>query len=141
MATLSEVCIALRDQLRTVLTTVHYPMPGSISGNQITAVVFSAAGDLTYRGGSEQEWMETIRVQIYAGTQDTPTTIGALDGLIEPIADLFSADNVISHTLGGIVDFCKLSSYELSQTLEVAGHSFYGGTLSFSVKRRRFSGD
>lgn len=141
MATLAEVCTALRDELRTVMSTVHYPAPGSISGNQITAVVFSGAGNLTYRGGSEQEWLETIRVQLYAGPQDTPTALGALDGLLEPIADLFSADSMTQHTLGGLVDFCKLASYEMAQTIEFANQMYYGGTLLFSVKRRRFSGD
>lgn len=143
MARLSAVCTALRDALREVtgLSTVHYPAPGSISGNQITAVVYGGLGELRYQGGSSQEWLETIRVQIYVGAQDTPTALGALDALLEPIADRFTPANVSYHTLGGLVDFCMLATYEFAQILEFAQQSYYGGTLNFSVKRHRFAGD
>jgi hypothetical protein len=139
MATLPEVCSELANRLSPVVTAV-YPAPASLPGNVPVAMVYGHAGTLSYRGGSEQEWLDTIRVQVLVAPSTTSQALEELDLLIDPIADLFRADDTEKHTLGYTVDFCKLQSYETGQGFEYANQSFYGATLLFSVKRRRFAG-
>jgi hypothetical protein len=141
MARLRAVCTAIRDEIRTIIPNTHYPFPGNIPTNQLTVVVFGGTGDMISRGGSEQEWLETVRVALYVGTQDSPSSIGLLDEQIERIADLFDADSVVNHTLNGLVDFCKFVHYDLSEVPEYANQLYYGGTILLSVKRRRFAGE
>jgi hypothetical protein len=139
MARLPAVCAALATRIRTVIPSTAYPAPASISGNHLWAVVYGHTGTLTAAG--EQEWMETLRVGLYAGTADTPSALGAMDAVIDPISDLFDPNVTSNHTLGGLVDFCKFASYELGQKMDYGGSIYYGGTLLFAVKRRRFAGD
>ncbi len=144
MALLPDICTEMATRLRTVLRTVSYPAPALISGNTVHGVIYGNAGSLTFRGSDEQEWIETIRLLLYAGntSSHTPSALAAIDLLIDPIADLFRPDNIgnTAYRLGGMVDFCTFAAYETGQILQYAGQTHYGGTVTFSVKRRRTSG-
>jgi hypothetical protein len=118
MAQLPAVCAALATRIRVVIPSTAYPAPASISGNHLWAVVYGHTGVLTAAG--EQE---------------------SMDAVIDPISDLFNPNVTSNHTLGGLVDFCKFASYELGQKMDYGGSIYYGGTLLFAIKRRRFAGD
>jgi hypothetical protein len=139
MARLPAVCTALAARIRTVIPSTVYPAPNAINGNHLWAVVYGHSGNLTAAG--EQEWMETLRVGLYSGTADTPSSLAGMDAVIDPISDLFDPQVTSNHTLGGLVDFCKFASYELGQKMDYGGSIYYGGTLLFAIKRRRFAGD
>lgn len=104
------------------------------------AIVYGGSGEGTYKGGSEQEWMETIVLQIFAGTADTPSALFALDELVDPITDLFNPTNQDAYTLGGLVDLIGFPTYEFGTT-KYGNQDFYGGVMRFPTKRRRFAGD
>lgn len=140
MAQLPAVCSAIATQVRTVVPTA-YPGPSAINATPLV-VLYGNLGGVVYRGGSEQEWLENITGLLYmAPVKETRASLAKIDALIDPIADLFTADDQAKHTLNGLVDFCKLGSYETGQILEYAAQNFWGATLVFSVKRRRFAGD
>ncbi len=144
MARLPDICLDLATRLGAVLQPVSYPAPAQISGNTVQGVVYGNAGSLGFRGSDEQEWLETIRLLLYAGntSSHTPSALAAIDLLIDPIADLFRPDHVgnSAYRLGGMVDFCTFAAYETGQILEYAGQTYYGATVTFNVKRRRLSG-
>ena len=140
MARLPEVCAAFARRVRTVIPYTAYPAPGSIAGNAPMAIVYGGSGSGVYKGGSEQEWMETIVLQIFAGTADTSSALMALDELVDPITDLFNPNDVNAHTLGGLVDFIGFPAYEFGTT-KYGNQDFYGGVMRFPMKRRRFAGD
>jgi hypothetical protein len=124
MARLPAVCTALAARIRTVIPSTVYPAPNAINGNHLWAVVYGHSGNLTA-----------------AGEQDTPSSLAGMDAVIDPISDLFDPQVTSNHTLGGLVDFCKFASYELGQKMDYGGSIYYGGTLLFAIKRRRFAGD
>lgn len=140
MATLAGTLAAIATQVRTVHEHTAYPNPRSISANHVTIVVASGTGLLTWKGGSEQEWMEQPILKLYAGTSDAPTAYSAIDALLDTIADLFTPTNTTAYTLDGLVDYCQVASYEFDQVLTYAAVDYWGGIIRLAVKRRRFAG-
>jgi len=126
--------------VRTVIPYTAYPAPTSIAGNQPMAIVYGASGNGAYKGGSEQEWLETLVLQIFAGTANTSTALLVLDELVDPLTDLFNPTNQGAYTLDGLVDFVGFPSYEFGTT-KYGNVDFYGGVMRFPIKRRRFAGD
>jgi hypothetical protein len=140
MATLPTVCTAFAARVRTVIPYTAYPAPTSINVVPM-AIVYGAKGaGGSFKGGSEQEHLEVIHLQIFAGTMDTPSALLSLDELVDPLIDLFDADDVVKHTLSGLVDSIGFPEWEFGTT-QYGNQPFFGGVMRFPTKRRRFAGD
>lgn len=135
------VCAAIRDRLNsriaeTVMQTI-YPAPRQIT---VTPVMLLSAGTGTpTESNDEQMWTDRVRGLVLCGTVDLPSAITAADPLIEQIADSFSTRDMAGYKLGGLVDRCRMGSYEFGQIIEIAGGKYYGGEVWFDIKRHRFA--
>jgi len=135
------VCVAMRDRLNiripeSVMQTL-YPAPRQIVVGPVM-LLSAGTGELTESNG-EQMWLDRVRGLVLCGTADLPSAITAADPVIEQIADAFSSRDLAGYKLGGLVDRCRLESYEFGQIIEIAGGKYYGGEVWFGIKRHRFA--
>ena len=139
---MAELCRAFRAYVEPGCGyPVAYPDPGPIQTNTPVGVVNPVSASLVYRGGSEQEWIDALRLDVVCSAAGvTPQVLASLHALPEVFADLFSADDPDKYTLGGLTDRCALVGYEYG-TLDRNGSEYAVGRFTFDVKRHRFAGD
>lgn len=144
MARLDPVCEALAERARDF---TEYPVlaedPTAVNIQGPTGVVHAVSGTVTLQGGSEQQWLDSLRLDFYCSLGlVTPKVIKALRALVEPVADAFAptASTTTYYRLGGLVNRCALVGYEFGN-VDRQGAEFYVARFSFDVKRTRFAGD
>lgn len=139
---LVELCDSFRSYVEPLVGfPVAYPDPGWVQLDSPVAILNPVSSPLTYRGGSEQEWLDLLRLDVICSlAKVTPLVLRAIHALPEQLADLFTADQADLYTLGGLVDRCALTGYEFG-TVDRGGAEFAIGRYSFDVKRHRFAGD
>jgi hypothetical protein len=142
-ARLTDVCeaIAVQAGARTA-----YPVaaadPGFVGMDGPYGVVHATSGTVELQGGSEQRWLDTVRLDFYCSLGKlTPQVVAAIRALPERLADAFApGETTAAYRLGGLVNRCALVGYEFG-TVDRAGAEYWVGRFTFDVKRHRFAGE
>lgn len=139
---LVALCDAFRAYVEPLVGfPVAYPDPGWVGFDAPVAILNPVSSPLTSMGGSEQEWRDVLRLDVICSlAKVTPMVLRAIHALPETLADLFSAADADRYKLGGIVDYCYLTSYEFG-TVDRGGADYAVGRFSFETKRHRFAND